>query len=95
MNGGKMFGDNTESKKSRVNTRISTSIEPVECLGEGKAGVSSPPEQQLGGEPGAPADVVDHQHYHQHLRLIITTFLPLTLTYLDNPPPPTVDSPGS
>ena len=39
-------------------------------LGEGQVGVSSPPDDQLGGEPGPPADEVHHQHQDQHLEII-------------------------
>ena len=71
MDGGKMFCNDTESAK-QINScnavKWRSRCQPVERLGEGQTRVSGPPEEEFGGQPGAPADVVDHQHYHQHLK---------------------------
>ena len=42
-------------------------ISPVEHCGERNVGVPRPPDDHLGREPGAPAEVVEDQHEDQHL----------------------------
>ena len=42
-------------------------VSPVKHFSEWNVGVSRPPDDHLGGEPGAPAQVVDSQHEDQHL----------------------------
>ena len=40
---------------------------PIKLLCERQPRVTGPPNDHLGGQPGSPADEVDHQHQDQHL----------------------------
>ena len=37
-------------------------------MGEGNLSIPGPPDDQLGGHPGPPADEVDQQHQEKHLQ---------------------------
>ena len=55
--------------QSQNEKALSTALHvlPVKHFSEWNVGVSRPPDDHLGGEPGAPAQVVDSQHEDQHL----------------------------
>ena len=55
----------------RLESPNATILSPVKQFSEWNVSVPRPPDDHLGGEPGAPAEVVHHQHQHQHLRSLL------------------------
>ena len=55
-------------------------MSPVEQFSEWNVGIPRPPDDHLGGEPGSPAEVVHHQHEHQHLQSLLVCWGEYNLT---------------